>query len=350
MKKPRGDRSRRLLNLVMLLLRARAPVTYRDIREQFSAYQTANDEAGLRAFERDKADLLDLGVPIRYLTPEEDDALEDGGYIIDLKRFRLPEVHLTSDEVSALVLAGSIARALPSGSYPEIVDLALRKLAFDTHEVPDTPLEFPLPAQREQVLVHIPATATPSAGELEGRFASLEAATQQRKRVTLRYRTASTGIIESRAVDPYALVYRQGAWLLVGHCHLRKDIRTFRLDRMVDVEVAPRPKSPDFERPENLDARAYANRSPWTFCPEPAEEVELLLGVEAAAVANEELGADAVREPSDDGSVRVRFLCGNPEYVVSRILAAKGAITVSRGDRLKARLAAELAQIAELYA
>src|SRR5262245_33105663 len=55
----RGDRSKRLLDLVMLLLRARTPVTYREVREQFTAYQTGNPEAGLRAFERDKADLLD---------------------------------------------------------------------------------------------------------------------------------------------------------------------------------------------------------------------------------------------------------------------------------------------------
>src|SRR6266545_4357768 len=137
---PRIDRSKRLLDLVMLLLRARTPVTFRDIREQFESYQTSNVEAGLRAFERDKADLLELGVPIRYITPDEDDSLEEGGYVVDLKRFRLPEVHLTPEEVSALVLAASVARAVPGDDYARIVDLALRKLAFDVPEVPDTPL------------------------------------------------------------------------------------------------------------------------------------------------------------------------------------------------------------------
>jgi len=137
----RGDRSKRLLDLVMILLRARSPVTYREIREQFAAYQTLNIEAGLRAFERDKADLLDLGVPIRYVTPDEDDSLEDGGYVIDLKRFKMPEVRLTPDEISALVLAASVAHAMPGGAYPKIVDLALKKLAFDLPELPDTPTE-----------------------------------------------------------------------------------------------------------------------------------------------------------------------------------------------------------------
>ena len=121
-------------------------MTYREIRESFPAYQTVNVEAGLRAFERDKADLLELGVPIRYITPDEDDSLEDGGYVIDIKRFKMPEVRLTPDEISALVLAASVAHAMPGGTYPKIVDLALRKLAFDLPELPDTPTEFPRPA------------------------------------------------------------------------------------------------------------------------------------------------------------------------------------------------------------
>lgn len=82
-------------------------------------------------------------MPIRYITPEEDDSLEDGGYIIDLKRFRMPEVRLTAEEVSALVLAASVARAMPGGAYPKIVDLALKKLGFYLPEMPDTPTEFP---------------------------------------------------------------------------------------------------------------------------------------------------------------------------------------------------------------
>src|SRR6185503_2956931 len=139
----RVDRSKRLLDLVMLLLRTRTPVTFRDIRAQFESYQTTNVEAGLRAFERDKADLLELGVPIRYITPDEDDSLEEGGYVIDLKRFRLPAVHLTTEEVSALVLAASVARAVPGEDYSRVVDLALKKLAFDVPEAPDTPLEWP---------------------------------------------------------------------------------------------------------------------------------------------------------------------------------------------------------------
>lgn len=224
---PRADRSKRRLDLVMLLLRARAPVTFREIRSQFPSYQTTNIEAGLRAFERDKADLLELGVPVRYITPDEDTAIEDGGYVVELKKYRLPEVHLTPDEISALVLATSVARAVPSVGYARICDLAVRKLAFDFPE-PDTPLEWPPQRgntkEHEPVLVHFPEGTSTSERLLGDRFSILEGATRNRKRVTLLYRSASNGALQSRDVDPYGLFYRERSWLVVGYCHLRQEI------------------------------------------------------------------------------------------------------------------------------
>jgi len=349
----RGDRSKRLLDLVMILLGARTPVTYRDIREQFPAYQTVNVEAGLRAFERDKADLLDLGVPIRYITPDEDHALEDGGDVIDLQRFKLRAVRRTPDEISALVLAASVAHAMPGGTYPKIVDLALKKLAFDLPELPDTPTVFPRPSARAPVLVHFPEPRTPPSAR-EGRgaavpalgdiYATLESATRSRKRVTVTYQAAATGMVSRRDIDPYALVYREGAWLLVGWCHLRKEIRSFRVDRMRDAIQAPKPKSPDFERPADFDVKAYAQRSAWTFTTDPPEEVQLALSPDAAEVVNEDFGPTVVKRQDGDHTL-ITFDCGNLEFAATRILAAKGAITVLRGDALRARIADELAAI-----
>ena len=342
----RGDRSKRLLDLVMILLGARTPVTYREIRESFAAYQTVNVEAGLRAFERDKADLLELGVPIRYITPDEDDSLEDGGYVIDLKRFKMPEVRLTPDEISALVLAASVAHAMPGGTYPKIVDLALKKLAFDLPDLPDTPTEFPRPAP---VLVHFPERHAPSRADIGEIYSTLESATRLRKRVTLIYQTATNGMVSKRDLDPYALVYREGAWLAVGYCHLRQDVRSFRVDRMLEATQAPKPKSPDFERPADFDVKAYAQRSPWTFTTDPPEEVQLALAPEAAEVGNEDFGPNSVKRHDGDRTL-VTFDCGNFEFAATRILAAKGAIHVVRGDRLRARIAEELEAIATHYA
>ncbi|GAB4509699.1 MAG: hypothetical protein Tsb0020_26390 [Haliangiales bacterium] len=349
----RGDRAKRLLDLVMLLLRTRTPVSYREIREQFSAYMTANSEAGQRSFERDKSDLLELGVPIRYVTPEEDDTLEEGGYVIEWRRFRLPEVKLTPDEVSALLVAASVARAVPGGASPKIVDLALKKLAFDVQEMPDTPMDFLAQARsatrRDPVLVHFPRREERQSRELSDRFANIEAAIRNRKRLTVRYRNASSGAAQERDIDPYGMVYRRGVWYIVGYCHLRDDVRSFRFDRIEALEIGAKPKSPDFERPDDFDLHAYASPSPWTFTPERDEPIELEIRPQSADIANEDFGPDAARASVEGGAIRIRFRCGNPDYVVSRVLAAKGGLVIRDGARVRQRLSDEIAAIRERY-
>ena len=40
-----------------------------------------------------------------------------------------------------------------------------------------------------------------------------------------------------RDFDPYGIVFNEGYWYTTGYCHLRHDLRTFRLDRIVTLEA-----------------------------------------------------------------------------------------------------------------
>jgi proteasome accessory factor B len=342
----REDRPKRLLDLVVMLLGSRQPVSYREIRSQFRAYRSAQDEAGLRAFERDKADLLELGVPLRYVTPDDDESLEEAGYVVDLRRYRMPTISLTPTEVAALVLAGSVARSAPGTTYAEVVDLALKKLSFDQPHAEDgapAPIAHRPP---EPVLVHFPRPD--EAAGIADKLAVLEHAIGHRKRVRFGYVTAATGQSKTRDIKPYGLAYRDATWLLVGDEDGK--VKSFRLDRMTDVDEAPKPKTPDFERPAGFDLRAYTSRSPWTFEIEPGIAAELEFRPEAGAVAKEDFGPAATKETQTDGAVRVRFACTNPDHVVMRVLEHKGNILVRGPAELRARVRDELEKVAELYA
>src|SRR5918996_6634672 len=122
------ERTERLLDLVALLLDAREPISWAELREQFpDDYGKGSDEAAERKFERDKAELLELGIPIKW--HQGDDEKKDG-YVVERNAYYLPEVGLTPDELAVLYAAGSAA--LASGAFPGNHDLvhALRKIGF----------------------------------------------------------------------------------------------------------------------------------------------------------------------------------------------------------------------------
>src|SRR5215468_5329225 len=94
------ERTERLLDLVALLLDAREPITWAELREAFPEdYGAPSDEAAERKFERDKAELLELGIPVTYI--QGDDERRDG-YVVDREEYYLPEIGLTPEELALL--------------------------------------------------------------------------------------------------------------------------------------------------------------------------------------------------------------------------------------------------------
>ena len=96
----------------------------------------------------------------------------------------------------------------------------------------------------------------PGVGMRRGMHLGQIDAVRQRQRVRLRYRSWQQA--ESRReVDPYGVVYYGGRWFLSGYCHLRHDLRTFRLDRVEAVELCAK----GFTRPAEFDALAHVVES-----------------------------------------------------------------------------------------
>ena len=64
-------------------------------------------------------------------------------------------------------------------------------------------------------------------------------------------RYTEDGKSTQREANPYSLVHFFNAWHLVAHCHLRQDIRNFRLDRMENLELLPK----TFNRPSDFQVQ-----------------------------------------------------------------------------------------------
>lgn len=201
------DRLERLINLVIALRETRRPMTAAEIHDRVAGYGQSDHEAFRRMFERDKADLRDLGVPVDTVPLDSWD--DRPAYRIDPKRYNLPDVSLAPDELAALALA-----VAATGLHDEAAG-GLLKL---------------------EVAVGDPGggrpTATPLGVRLDAPHRETLVASQiSRSTVTFSYRPLDRKPAV-RTVDPHALVHRRGRWYLVGHDHDRVERRAFRLDRI----------------------------------------------------------------------------------------------------------------------
>lgn len=271
----------RLLNLLALLLDTGHPLTAEEIQARVPGY--SDDHAAFRrTFERDKAELREMGVPVEVARVPGTEPPQDG-YRVDRRAYAGQDPQLEPDELAALYLAANMVRVgdLPLGD-------PFWKLGGN-----------PSGAAGED-LVDIPAHPN---------LPPLFDAAASGRQVRFRYNDAL------RTVDPHQLGFSRGHWYLWGFDHLREEVRAYRVDRIQgDVEVLGAAAA----RPEGRTRhRALAG---WELG--DAEPVDALLLVDAdqTAWAAHQLGEDAVVERRDDGSAVFRLTVSNPEGFRSFVL------------------------------
>jgi proteasome accessory factor B len=303
-------KDQRLLDLAALLLKAAEPVSWREIQEQFPEDYAGTGDAAIRKFERDKADLLELGIPVRYAAGDED---LPAGYLIDKDEFYLPDLKLPPEDLALLYVAGSAA--LAQGTFPYARDLAhaLNKLSFAA-SAPGASESAALAARRL-------SEDAPAAPAVARWLEELSRAIAHEKRVHLHYRGAERREDTDRDVDPYGLFQKGGAWYLAGWCHLRRDLRTFHLSRIVSLSVnAAAPRTPDFTPGKDFSLAELAAREPWEFRVHAPQRCRVRLD---APVSEEVLASFGPRRKvrDEEGGVVIEVEATNAEGLLRHVLS-----------------------------
>jgi proteasome accessory factor B len=272
-----AERVERLTNLLALLLETPRPLSLVEIAAELEGMYPESHAARRGSFERDKATLREIGVPIESEVVMGGPYAGQTRYWIDRMRYELSDLDLEPDEVRALQVAVAAIHT-GSGSGQE----ALWKLGagvVDDH----APVVATLPT--------VPALAV------------LRDAVAHRSVVSFGYRDLR------REVEPYGLLLRDGFWYLVGFDRSRGERRTFRVDRVAgDIEVD---QASTFERPD-LDLRTAFPEDPKMLGAEADERhATVLVDPARARLVERELGADRVVRRHPDGSVELTVPCTN---------------------------------------
>lgn len=233
-----SHRAERLVNLVICLLSTRSYLTAEQIRRAVPGYEADDGtdrtkEAFKRMFERDKAELRDLGVPLEtghtsYLDDED-------GYRIPRADYELPAISLAPDEAAAVGLA---ARLWQSAALGGAAEGALRKLRAGGVHVD------------EQALVPL----EPRLDSGEDAFGPCFTAAAERRELRFDYQRPN-GAKAARRLHPWGVAARRGRWYVAGHDLDRDAPRAFRLSRFAGrAKVVGAAGA--FDRPADVDLLA----------------------------------------------------------------------------------------------
>ena len=201
--------------MVLEILQARDHVTGAELTERL--------EVDLRTVQRYIVRLKDLSIPI-------DSSRGVGGAYRLSAGFRLPPLLLTN-EAFALSLGLRALRQIGLSAFAPATEGALAKLGRVLPEA----LRESIRTVEDVVAIEPGPWVVSTSVECLIRAAS---AIRAGKRIRFAYRSHD-GTASRRRIEPYAVMHADGRWYLIGYCLSRRALRTFRLDRVTDLELCP---------------------------------------------------------------------------------------------------------------
>jgi predicted DNA-binding transcriptional regulator YafY len=288
-----GDTAGRLLRLLSLL-QSRPSWTGPELAERLAVTE--------RTVRRDVTRLRDLGYPVDAATGPF------GGYELGAGG-ALPPLLLDDDEAVAVVMG---LRSAAGGTIAGLEDAAVAVL---------TKLEQVLPGHlRERVTAlhtateRLPGRAT---AQVESSLlVTIAQAARALERLRFTYRTNAQHESERR-VEPYRLVNTDRRWYLVARDLDRNAWRTFRVDRMRDVQATGhrfvRTETPDAVAlvSEGLALAVYPVRATVRVLA-PPDEVQRAVARDVGVLETDEHGTTVMRVGGDDVFWIARWLAAMP--------------------------------------
>jgi predicted DNA-binding transcriptional regulator YafY len=222
------NRTDRLLAIVLELQRKGS----RRAEDLASTFETSK-----RTIYRDIQALCESGVPVV--------AQAGVGYSL-VEGYFLPPVSFSADEATMLLLGGDFVAQNFDAQYRDAAKSAGRKIEAVLSEK----LRGEVEHLRNSIAFVAPVTL--AAGESASFLPQIRRAIIECRTIRFDYHTRYSqdgrDARNTREADPYAMLHYGDAWYLIGHCHLRRDVRNFRLDRMTGLRLLDK----NFNRPPNF--------------------------------------------------------------------------------------------------
>ncbi|HWJ64956.1 MAG TPA: WYL domain-containing protein [Acidimicrobiales bacterium] len=300
------EKIERLLSLMNALLGAPRAISADELRSRVPGYPD-EDASFKRAFERDKDELREMGVPLLVETIAGSDP-PLLGYRIRTQDYELRDPGLEPDELEALNLAAA-ATGLAGGAGQRAL--------------------FKLGGAAPTAAPHAELPVDP---DLVAAFTGVA----ERRVIAFRYHDTD------REVHPYRLEFVRGRWYLNGFDRVRGDDRWFRMGRIQGSIEVTEPAGA-FERP--AEAVPGLQLDPWALGGQSDPvTAEVWFDPDVAHSVRAEVPPAAIRSDDPDGLV-VELTVTNRDGFRSWLLTYLDRAEVLGPDELRADLVAWLTDV-----
>lgn len=277
-------------------------------------------EVDVRTVRRYITSLQDMGIPV------EGERGPYGAYYLG-RGSRMPPLMFTNEEAVALVLGLRVIREF---QFP-VNTVAIEGAVAKTERVLPEPLLHQVRALQSSIIFNASNYGGPPPPLFDDNtLIVLSTAAQEQHCVEFGYQSWGDTVTQRR-FNPYGVVYNEGYWYTVGYCHLRQDLRTFRLDRIQSIST----HDETFDNPGSINLLDHVLRG---IANVPGRyQVEVLLKTTMETAQAHIPDYLAVLETCAEGVI-MRRAATNLEWLAMLLLSFEFPVEVKQPEELRSTL------------
>jgi predicted DNA-binding transcriptional regulator YafY len=271
----------------------------------------------------------------RLLCPLEYDSSQKG-YCYDDETFSLPMIYLSSEELSALLIARKMLQDISGGSIGDEITSIVDKITniLKKHSVVADHIDD---AFSFQLIEYSPAPEAVFKAVLEGCL--------KKKCLNFTYYSPATEEKSERMVEPYHLLNYMGTWHTIGYCHLRKEIRDFALSRISEAKVLAK----SFKTPADFDFKKYFLSTFGLYKGKSTKEVILRFTPDKSKWIKDQIWHKNQKvKLLKDGSLEISFPVSDFSEIKREILKHGDAVMVIKPKSLRKLIKSEAINITKI--
>ena len=286
-------------------------------RRNLTAAQLASEcDVTERSIYRDIIALSEANIPIYY----------HNGYKLASDLF-LPALNFDFDEYTCLKLALESSPLRKTGKYSGVLKRIGAKV--------EAGLSQAVRERRKSAVdaTHIDVDSSVEEKQAARFYGVIEQAVSERRCLALQYDSVESGET-SRVVEPHFIIFRGRAFYFVAYCRLRKELRTFRLERVQNISILDERFTPQ----PGVDPHHYFEGSWELGGGEPVEVVVRFSGSAARRVGSVTHHPREVKQRERNGDLLYRVKVRGTEEIQRWLLGFGDQAEVLEPRRIRENL------------
>jgi len=322
----RGDQLGRQWRIIQILVTSRAGKSAAELAEEMECHP--------RTVYRDLEALQVAGFPIYT----ERVAGKNLWSLLDTVKHHIP-VPFSLQELMALYFTRDMMKVFRGTLFHDALESLFRKIQTT---LPPGSKQF---LKNAEQTLHVGLKPYKDYKKFRGIINRVSEAALKRKRIDMVYYTMSRKKESRRKVDPYRVWFLNGTFYLIGHCHVRGEVRTFALDRVKMLHLTKE----SFEMPEDFSLEEFTAPSFGVFHG-PLTKVKIWFSPDVAGYVKEKVWHRSQEiHDEKDGSIVFEAEVAGTDEIRFWVMGWGSHAEVLEPAILRERVVQEVELLSEMY-